>query len=59
MNSHLQNVLIELKKSGALGLPRPSVVEAAKNLASWHGKKIDGNVWVLTKNNLNSYTNVC
>ena len=59
MNSRLQSAFTELKKAGAQGLPSSSSVEAAKDGANWRGKKKDGEVWSLTKNNKNSYSCVC
>ncbi len=59
MNSQLQGALSELKKAGAKGLPSPSTVEAAKDGASWNGKKSNGDPWGLIKNSENSYNSMC
>lgn len=59
MNPYLYEALSELKKAGAEKLPRPETVEAAKHGKIFSGKKADGGLWTLTKNNEDSYDCQC
>jgi hypothetical protein len=59
MNTHMNNALNALKRSGAVGLPSASDVENAKDGAQWSGKKGSGDAWSLTKNHTDSYNCEC
>jgi len=59
MNTHLYNALAELTKAGAQKLPRPETIEQARNGKTFSGKKADGTLWILKKNNEDSYNITC
>lgn len=59
MNAKLQSALAELEKAGAKKLPNEETVEIAKDGKIWSGKKANGDLWVLTKNNEDSYNCIC
>lgn len=59
MNSHLYNALSELHKAGAEKLPNPETVESAAKGKTWSGKKSNGELWILKKNNEDSYNCQC
>ena len=59
MNPFLYEALEKLQKSGADKLPRPETVEAANDGKIWSGKKANGELWILTKENEDSYKVQC
>lgn len=59
MNPYLSAALTELRNAGAEKLPRPETVEAAANGKTFSGKKANGELWVLKKNNEDSYNCQC
>lgn len=59
MNPYLREALEELTKAGAEKLPRIETVEAAANGKTFSGKKANGELWVLKKNNEDSYSVQC
>lgn len=59
MNPYLREALEELNNAEAEKLPREDTIEAAANGKVFSGKKKDGGLWVLTKNNEDSYDVKC
>lgn len=59
MNTPLQRAITALKRSGAIGIPSPDKIAAAKDDAQWSGKKSSGDHWSLTKNHEDSYNCEC
>lgn len=59
MNPYLREALEELNNAGAEKLPREETIENADNGKVFSGKKADGGLWVLTKNNEDSYNVKC
>lgn len=59
MNNSLYSALEELEASGATKLPNPETVKEAANGKIWSGKKSNGELWILTKNNEDSYNCQC
>lgn len=59
MNPYLREALEELAKAGALKVPREETIENADDGKVFSGKKADGELWVLKKNNEDSYSVKC
>ena len=59
MNPYLREALEELTKAGALKLPREETIENADDGKVFSGTKEDGELWVLKKNNEDSYSVKC
>ena len=59
MNPYLREALEELTKAGALKVPREETIENADDGKVFSGKKEDGGLWVLKKNNEDRYSVKC
>jgi len=55
----LQRALNEIRASGAQGVPYESEIQDAKDGTVWHGKKLSGGDWELTKNSEDNYSCKC
>lgn len=55
MNFQISDALSKLRDAGAQKLPKPETMEKAANGKVWSGKKSDGGLWTLKKNNSESF----
>lgn len=58
-NISLSDALTALKAAGVLVLPREATARKAAVGKVWSGKKPDGQLWTLTKNNDDNFTYTC
>lgn len=58
-NVSLSEAIAALKATGILVLPREVTAKKAALGKVWSGKKPDGELWTLTKNNEDNFTYTC
>jgi len=59
MNHPLHNALDALRQAKAINLPEIADVLKAPNGIRWHGRKRDGDQWMLLKHGIDSYQVQC
>lgn len=55
----MTNALNALRSAGARVLPSNRQVQSASNGTAWSGTKVNGDVWMITKNDNDSYDVRC